>query len=70
MVAVLSRMPFAAEETEAQTSHRILFEEIISGNQVLLADKNALKEVVSKITEHFEGQGEDPDVDILDHKGR
>lgn len=65
LVAVLSRMPYGAEETEAQTSHKILLEEFIAGNKVLAENKDAVKSALEKIAKHIDEQTEDSEVNVL-----
>mmetsp|Transcript_5142 Transcript_5142/g.3602 ORF Transcript_5142/g.3602 Transcript_5142/m.3602 type:complete len:99 (+) Transcript_5142:874-1170(+) len=54
LVAVLSRMPYGAEETEAQTSHKTLIEEVIANNKVLVENKAAVMAALEKIAQHID----------------
>lgn len=65
LVAVLSRMPYGAEETEAQTTHKTLLEEFIAGNKVLAENKDAVKNALEKIAKHIDEQTDDSEVDVL-----
>lgn len=64
LVACLSRMPYGAEETEAQTSHKLLIEEFIAGNKVLAENKDTVKMALEKIAKHLDEQS-DSDINVL-----